>query len=202
VLAIAKAASVLHPHHGSGMPKDGRSGHNHLLDALLGQIARSSWSKGAGKGGGQGKLNKYPPSWNCTCGYYNFEGRYTCRVCNSKYTSSSGSNQPQPKPKPDAGGKAQGRQQAAAAKNTKGDKAAKVTDTNVETMDEGDDQVDNADIDPAVKADVAKLTELSKLLEDTVKAVGREDPTATALRARVDAARAAQWSGKPISLQL
>ncbi len=203
---MARAAATLHPHHGSGMPNRGK-GHNHVLAALLDQLARGQQAKGSGKGGG-GKSGgtstsqRYPPSWNCNCGYYNFEGRWNCRSCKSDYVQSGGRGQAAAKQKPEAGGKAQGRQQAAAVKPPKADKPGKAdgdAEGDGDAMDDGDE---TGELDPSVKSDIAKLPELTRLLEEVGKAMGKDDPSAAALRARVEAARAAQWSGKPVSQQL
>ncbi len=201
---MARAAATLFPHHGSGMPNKGK-GHNHLLSALLDQLAFSQRTKGSGKGGNAGissPSNKYPPSWNCSCGYYNFEGRWACRSCKADFVQLGNRGQAAAKLRPEAGGKAQGRQQAAATKAPRVDKQTKpdgVADGDGDATDEIDEF---GDVDPSVKADVAKLPELSKLLDDLVKAMGKDDPSAMALRTRVEAARAAQWSGKPVTQQL
>ncbi len=58
------------------------------------------------------------------------------------------------------------------------------------------------EIDDSVKEDVARLQELDKALEENIKMLGKEDPMVLSLKARVDAARAAQWSAKPIGQRL
>jgi hypothetical protein len=58
------------------------------------------------------------------------------------------------------------------------------------------------EFDDNVKQDVARLQELDKALEENIKMLGKEDPMVLSLKARVDAARAAQWSAKPIGQRL
>jgi hypothetical protein len=72
-----------------------------------------------------------------------------------------------------------------------------------ETMeDDGEEDEEMVEEEDAAKSDIPNLPALAALLDTSIKELGKDDPSTSALRQRVEAARAAQRASKPAMQQL
>jgi hypothetical protein len=67
---------------------------------------------------------------------------------------------------------------------------------------DGDDDDELVEEEDSAKGDIPHLAALSALLDSSTKELGKDDPSTSALRQRVEAARAAQRASKPAMQQL
>lgn len=212
-MRLAQGERRLSSHHGSAAPGMGGKkggGFDHGMAARRAAIWGAA--KGGGGRGGSGAGDR--DSWNCTeCGWYNFEFRTRCKVCftaapnrgakGSGKTNGGGDEKAGTK----GGGKSEG---WCAAKNArikqleeelraaKGQASGAAGDRDDVDVDGGGGAV----ADDAVATDISRIAELQRALDAVVAQVGADDYAAKELRARVDAARAAQRATKSVRTQL
>ncbi len=166
------------------------------------------------------------------CGYYNFGSRRQCRHCPTPrpFFASPSSTSTRPSIGSKGGGGKGGGAKGASSKDGKStsgpvseggyarllaqfraleeqNKALALKAATAAKTNEGDDEEpelleDEADEDPLVSGDLDNLQALQKLYDNTLASLGAEDPTAKALRQRLDNARAKQRAAKPVFQQV
>jgi hypothetical protein len=166
------------------------------------------------------------------CGYYNFGSRRRCRHCSTTRPANSATTplSPQPGGKGTGGGGKGGGKTGGhkrEGKNTSSSgggggyakllaqykaleeqnkalalKASEAAKGNEGEEDDPELLEDDAEDDPQAAADLENLQALQKLYDTTLVSLGAEDPSARALRQRLDTARAKQRAAKPVLHQV
>ncbi len=187
---------------------------------------------GKAKGKGAGDRSALSSWTCRECNYYNFGSRRQCRHCPTPrpfFASASSTTTRPSNSGTGGGGKGSGAKGASRkeGKNSNGpvseggyarllaqyraleeqNKTLTLKASTALKANEGDDEEpemleDENEEDPQVSGDLENLQALQKLYDSTLVSLGAEDPTAKALRQRLDNARAKQRAAKPVFQQV